>query len=128
MDINTIKNKILELDQHRKIKFIFIFGSVAENKSTPLSDVDIALYYAGSAAERFDFRRKALGSLPDQVDLQIFQDLPLTVQKEVINGRVLYCDDREFMISECIKVVREFSSFEKYYQHYLNPLMDEVSA
>ncbi len=128
MNISKVKAKLLELDGDKKIRFIFLFGSVAEKRSTPLSDVDIAIYYDGSSAERFDFRRTALGHLPDRIDLQIFQDLPLTVQKEVIAGKVLYADDQEFMIAECVRVVREFGSFEKYYHHYIAGLMEGATA
>lgn len=128
MNLTPIKQKILTLDKEKKIRFIFLFGSVAEKRNTPRSDIDIAVYYDGSALERFDFRRKALGFLPDKVDVQILQDLPLTVQQEVIRGKVLYCDDQEFMISQCINIVREFSSFEKYYNIYVDALKEEVVA
>lgn len=128
MNLPALKKKILTLDQEKKIRFIFLFGSVAEKRNTPRSDIDIAIYYNGSALERFNFRKKILGSLPDKVDVQIFQDLPLTVQKEVIQGKVLYCDDQEFMISECINIVREFSSFEKYYNIYVDALKEEAVA
>lgn len=101
---------------------------MAEHKNTPLSDIDLAIYYDGSALERFNFRKRILGFLPDKVDIQIFQDLPLAVQQEVIKGKVLYCDEQEFMISECIKVVREFSSFEKYYNIYVDALKAEAAA
>ena len=128
MNISAIKKMIIALDKKKKIRFIFLFGSVAEQRNTPLSDVDIAIYYDDSAVERFNFRKKVSGFLPDLLDVQIFQDLPLAVQQEVIKGKVVYCDDREFMISTCIRVVREFSSFEKYYRAYLDPLLREVSA
>lgn len=128
MNLTVIKRKILTLDQEKKIRFIFLFGSVAEHKNTPLSDIDIAIYYDGSPTQRFNFRKKMLGSLPDKVDVQIFQDLPLIVQQEVIKGKAIYSDDTEFMISECIKVVREFSSFEKYYNIYIDALKEEAVA
>ncbi|HLC70879.1 MAG TPA: nucleotidyltransferase domain-containing protein [Candidatus Nanoarchaeia archaeon] len=128
MSISKIKQKILNLDQKGHIKFIFLYGSVAEKRNTLLSDIDIAVYYKGSSAERFTFRKKALGNLPDKVDLQIFQDLPLVVQKEVIAGKPIYAPDEEFMISECIKVTREFSAFEKYYTMYIEDLKEEAAA
>ncbi len=126
MNLTALKQKILTLDQEKRIRFIFLFGSVAEHKNTSFSDIDIAIYYDGSALERFDFRRKALGFLPDKVDVQIIQDLPLAVQQEVIQGKVLYSDDQEFMISQCINIVREFSSFEKYYNIYVDALKEEA--
>lgn len=128
MNLTAIKQKILTLDQEKRIRFIFLFGSVAEHTKTPLSDIDIAIYYDDSPTQRFQFRKTVLGSLPDKADVQIFQDLPLAVRKEVLQGKVMYADEQEFMISECIKVVREFSSFEKYYNIYVDALKAEAAA
>ncbi len=128
MNISKIKQKILNLNQKGHIRFIFLYGSVAEKRNTLLSDIDLALYYDESANERFMFRKKALGHLPDKVDVQIFQDLPLAVQKEVITGKPIYAPDKEFMIAECIKVVREFAAFEKYYNYYIEHLHEEAAV
>lgn len=129
-NLKKIKEKLLKLDKqkldnHKKIKFIFLYGSKARARDTPLSDIDIAVYYEGSGKERFQFRMKALGELPNKVDLQIFQDLPLTIKKEVISGKVLYYQDYQFLFDQCIGVIKEFNSFEKYYNEYLNELKKE---
>ena len=119
MDIKRLVKKILEIDKKKKIKYLILFGSVAEKKSSYLSDVDIAVYYDGSKKERFNFRIKVLGSLPDKVDLQIFQDLPLSVQNEVIKGKLQYCNDHQLLVDQSMKVIRSFSFFEKYFNTYL---------
>ncbi len=113
-----IKQKLRQLDTHHRIQFIILFGSVAAGKATPLSDVDIAIYYEGTPEERFRFRMTAAGSLPDNVDIQIFQDLPVAVQKEVIGGEVLYCQDFQLMSNEYLRVIQEFDHFEKYQNEY----------
>lgn len=128
MNLTTIKSKILHLDKEKKVRFIFLYGSVAEQRNTPISDVDIAIYYEGSTQERFSFRQMVLGHFPETIDAQVFQDLPLPVQKEVIQGKVLYQDDEEFLISTCIEVVRHFEAFEKYYEMYLDAVRQEVAV
>lgn len=128
MNLKTIKQKLLKLDKKKAIRFIVLFGSVSTGKSTPLSDVDIAVYYDAPKKERFAFRVKASGELPNKVDVQIFQDLPLTVQKEILSGKPLYYDDFTFMVDQYIGVIKEFSSFEKYYKYTLEGLRSGVEA
>ena len=120
MDIRAIKKKLIQLGR-KKVRFIILFGSVAHKKNTPLSDIDIAVYYDGSAEERFRFRMRASGEL-SKVDLHIFQDLPLAVQKEVLSGKQLYFDDYQFMFDQYMNVIKEFSTFEKYYDEYLTEM------
>ncbi len=128
MDISRIVEKIVKLDTKRKVKFIVLFGSVVRGEQTPLSDVDVAVYYGGTADERFNFRRCCLGSFPDQIDVQIFQDLPLAVRNEVIKGKVVYSRGFQFVFDEFMKVIKEFRSFEKYYTRALEELQQEMGV
>ena len=128
MGIEKIKQKLLDLDKKKRIKFMILFGSYAAGKQTPLSDIDIAVYYDGNKEERFRFRLHALGELPKNIDLQIFQDLPLPVKKEILSGKVLYSEDYQFTFDQFIAVIKEFSSFEKYYLEYLSQLEKELEA
>lgn len=128
MEIKKIKPTLLKLDNKNKIKFIVLFGSVAQGTSNQLSDIDAAVFYQGNAEERFKFRVQAAGELPDKVDVQIFQDLPLMVKKEVLAGKPLYYTDFQFIFDEFMKVIKEYNTFEKYYKEYLSSLREEVKA
>ena len=128
MDLNTIVSKLLKIDASKRIKFIILFGSTSKGTNDSLSDIDIAVYYEGTSRERFRFRAKALGNLPHKVDLHIFQDLPIIVKKEVISGKVLYSPSFELTFDEAMKVIKEFDSFEKYYNEYLHELKMGVEA
>ncbi len=120
-----VKQTLLQLDQKKRIKFIILFGSMATGKNNPLSDVDIAVYYEGNKEERFRFRITALGNLPDRVDLHVFQDLPLTVQKEVIAGKILYYRDYQFLFDQALRVIKEYEFFERYLNEYYAALEGE---
>ena len=124
--IEHVLESLTKLDIKKRIKFIILFGSTARGKNNILSDVDIAVYYNGSDNERFKFRITALGNLPDNIDLQIFQDLPLTVQKEVLAGTVLYYDNYNFMFDTLMNVMKEFNGFEKYYEEYFQILEERI--
>ncbi len=126
MNPKKIKEIILKLDKKKAVKFMILFGSTAKKMNNPLSDIDIAVFYDGDTNERFKFRIKASGNLPDKVDLQIFQDLPTVVQNEILTGKLIYYDNFQFMFDEYMKVIREFNYFEKYYNEYLNELRKDV--
>ncbi len=126
MDIEEIKQRILDLDKKKKVKFIILFGSYAAGKQTPLSDIDIAVYYDAPQRERFEFLISA--DLPDYVDLKTFQDLPILIQKEIISGKVIYYRDYDFTFNEFMKVIKEFSTFEKYYNEYYQEALRRLEA
>ena len=97
---------------------------MTENTNTLLSDVDIAVYYTGTAKDKFNFLLQC--DLPNNVDIHLFQDLPLPVQNEVIQGKLLYSQSFDFTFNEFMRVVKEFDSFKKYYFIYINNLKEEV--
>lgn len=95
------------------VKFIILYGSRSTNKQTPLSDTDIAVYYDASKEQRFRFRMKILGRVDDTYDIQIFQDLPLYIRKDVIKGKLLYTSDKRFIHEISRETYREFDDFKK---------------
>lgn len=96
-----------------KIKFVILYGSVVEGKQTPLSDVDIAVYYEGNKEERFKFRMEVLGSVNDKFDIQTFQDLPLYIRNEIIShGKILYQKSYSEIFDVFIKTIKSFGDFK----------------
>jgi len=126
MDLKKIVSILKKADTKKKIKFIILFGSVSRNEQTPLSDIDIAVYYDASAEERFKFQIQAGGQLPNKVDFHIFQDLPLALQNEVITGTTLYCSNFQFMFDKVMSVIHDYSSFEKYLNEYYHSLEVQI--
>lgn len=125
MNIENIKDRLLKLDTQKKIQFIVFFGSRAEGRENRFSDTDIAVYYKGTARERFKFRIKALGEFPEKIDAQIFQDLPLPVQKEVLKGKVIFYRNFQFTFDAFMKVIKEFDRFERQLNIYYDTLRGE---
>ena len=99
--------------------FTQIDGSYAQRVPGRLSDIDLAIHYGGTPEERFRFRMAAAGLLGDRFDVQIFQDLPLYIQNEVVTkGKVLYRRSYKQMFSEYLRCIREYGSFRKYPDYY----------
>lgn len=90
--IESAKEAILETKFFPRIKKIILFGSVAENKSTLLSDIDLAVEFTSLAeGEATLFRREVLGQLNDGFDVQVYNQLPAKVKKEIDEkGKVIY--------------------------------------
>src|SRR3989344_3465662 len=71
----------------KRIKFVFVFGSVLTPRFNKLSDIDVCIYYDSDKKKRFNFLLNIKASSPD-LDIHIFQDLPLFVRKEVLKGKL----------------------------------------
>lgn len=85
-----------------------------------MSDIDLAIGYAGSPDARFQFRLKVLGELSNLFDIQIFQDLPLYVKKEVLKGKVLYTRDKKELYDIAIHTIQDFAFFEPHFLDYIH--------
>ena len=115
--------RIRKLDEKGKVQFITLYGSLVESREGKLSDIDIAIYYDADARERFSFRVRAQGRLGDKFDIQIFQDLPTYVKKEVVSGgKVLFYKDYDFLFNVYLGTLREYADFEKYLNTYYSYL------
>lgn len=125
MNIKPIISRLLKLDTKQRIKFILHFGSSATGKSTPLSDIDLAVYYDDTKEESFRFRVKA-NALSDKLDIHIFQDVPLTVQKEMLQGTPVFVRDHSLLYSESFRIIKEFGIFEKYYNQCIEAVYDSA--
>lgn len=112
-------NVLRSMPQFSRVKFAMLFGSQAEGKATPLSDIDIAVYYEGDKRERFAFRLRLMSKLPEHFDIRIYQDLPLYIQKSVLRGKVLYAQDEAFVYDVAYDTIRRYEDFEKGYYEYL---------
>ena len=111
-DVYSVVNQIKKIGKE-KIKFIILYGSVVECNQTPLSDIDLAVYYEGSKEERFKFRMEILGNVNDKFDIQTFQDLPLYIRKEIIShGEILYQKNYSEIFDIFIKTIKSFGEFK----------------
>lgn len=90
--IEKAKEIILETKFFPRIKRIIFYGSVAENKPTLLSDIDLAVEFTSLAeGEATLFRREVLGELSDKFDIQVYNQLPVKIKKEIDKkGKVVY--------------------------------------
>ncbi len=106
-----------------KVRFVVLYGSAAKGKLTKLSDLDLAVFFNGDKSERFEFRKKILGRVSNEFDIQIFQDLPLYVQKDILStGKVMYSVDYIETFEIFMKTIRGFEDFKPRLEVYYSGL------
>jgi len=101
------------------IAFAYLFGSLAQNKATLLSDVDIAVYLI--EGKLTDKRLEILGDLidilkTDNIDLVILNTAPPTLRMKIIQTKKILADNspyiRHVFESATMRTYFDFSKME----------------
>ncbi len=99
----------------RKVKFAYLFGSMANNSTGPLSDLDIAVYLDGrrncftTRLHLMEALAKELAS--ERFDLVVLNQAPVVLQFEVIkHGKVLK-ENKPRRITFETQVLREYLDY-----------------
>lgn len=112
--------RIRAIDGFDRVRFIFLYGSVAAGQARIDSDIDLCLWYDGDTTEAERFRFACIKELSDSgFDLQIFSHLPLYIRIEVIRGRLLYAQDMRFVYDVAYRTNREFDDFKHRFYDYI---------
>ncbi len=99
---------------NNKVVFIMNYGSYVNNAFHNGSDIDLCIYYDDNQIERQKFRLNILSRLNDIFDIQIFQDLPLYIRKDVLRGKLLYKKGKS--IYEIARsTIEEYNDFKRGY-------------
>ncbi|WOF16949.1 nucleotidyltransferase domain-containing protein [Methanoplanus sp. FWC-SCC4] len=97
-----------------------LYGSLARNEMTKNSDIDICISYRGTEKNAGMFRFRVICELSNEkYDIQIFEQLPLYVQIEVLKGKLLYARDESVVYETAEKTIQESEDFKKYYSDYI---------
>lgn len=88
------------LKSREDIQFAYLFGSFARGSTSPLSDLDIAVYLSG--ADLSNKRMEILGDLigifkTDEIDLVILNTAPLTLRMKILLSKRLLADNSPFI-------------------------------
>ena len=84
-------------------------------------DICVVLDKKYSNLEMSRKRVKYLSLLSNKYDLHIFQQLPIYIKIRVLkDGKVLFCRNEDRLYEIAIFTMKEFGSFEKIYNMYLD--------
>lgn len=112
-----IKQKIFEAVEsagidREKVVFIYLFGSYVEDPETA-GDIDVAVSLDVENTEKAEYRLK--GRVSNEIDLSVFENLPLQVKKEVFKGELLYARDKS-VYDTAYQTLKDYEQFKPLYE------------
>lgn len=124
---SEIKKRITEiLEQLRetrifsKIEFIILYGSSLSSYHLEDSDIDICFFINEERKKLSEIRLGLLKKFNGNIDIQIFQLLPLYVQIEVLKGEILYKKNEDRLYEIANETLDEYEEFYPFYSDYIN--------
>jgi hypothetical protein len=119
--IETILKKLeTRMEKDQDILAVILYGSYARGEEARDVDLCLVLYpdkLKNSLDKRIDY------SYHEQVDVQVFQDLPLYIRPRVIKeGIVRQVKDEDLLYDIAIETAREFELYRPKYELYLGSI------
>ena len=126
-----IKNKLaLFFADKQYIAFSYLFGSMAKNAITPLSDIDIAVFVdvEKASADLFDLKLKELTALyrllgTENIDLVFLNDAPLALNSRIVKQGILVFErDEQLRVKFEENIIRDYLD-KKYFVSTRNKII-----
>jgi predicted nucleotidyltransferase len=110
--------RILSADP--EIAALYLFGSAAEGKLAPLSDIDLAFLLSPSLdkRQRFNKHLDLIGLVTDSLgteecDIVVLNDAPSRFGHTILRGgRLLFCNNRSALVDFCDRTVMRHLDFQ----------------
>ena len=103
---------------------VLLFGSRARDEAGPSSDTDVALVLAPELPREAASRKRLEYLSESELDLSVFQQLPLHVRSRVLKeGQVLFVRDEDALYALAARTARAYEAFRHIQRLYL----DEVA-
>jgi hypothetical protein len=101
---------------------LILFGSRARGEASSRSDFDLCVVLAPGVPAGLQPARTRLEYLAViDVDLVVFQDLPLPLKSRILReGQVLFARDEDALYALALRTVRDFELFRPIYRAYLD--------
>jgi predicted nucleotidyltransferase len=103
---------------------VMLFGSYARNEE--YSDIDVCIVLKPAKLESLFLSKKRLEYLAafPNLDIQIFQQLPLYVKMRVLrDGKTIFCRNEDLLYDLSFSTVRQFEYFKPRYLSYLEGVL-----
>lgn len=99
---------------------VILFGSAARGDLAAASDIDICLVFGLGETDRPALSRKRLEYAALDLDVQVFQLLPVYIRRRVLReGSVLFCRDEDALYDLAFRTAQAFEDFRHIYYGYL---------
>ena len=121
----TMRNRLREIvrkaEDDMDVLAVIAFGSHARGDAGPGSDVDVCLVLLPREYEPIQLSHKKMEYLKTfDLDIQIFQQLPLYIRTRVLKeGEVLFCRNEDELYELAFRTAQQFEDFRPIYHAYL---------
>lgn len=103
---------------------VMLFGSYARNEK--FSDIDVCVVLKQGKFDRLFLSKKRLEYLTafPNMDIQIFQQLPLYIKMRVLKeGKTIFCRNEDLLYDLSFSTIRQFEYFKPRYLSYLEGVL-----
>ena len=99
-----------------RVNGMMIYGSFLH--SSNYRDIDIALFVTPqfSDTQSYNLRLEYLKEVPEYIDLHIFNMLPVAIQHEILQGKVIFAKEETYDLAYLS--IQEYEDFVKYRNQY----------
>ncbi len=123
------------LKKEDQIKLAYLFGSVAQNKTGKLSDVDLAIYLDDSLnkKEKLDLKLKFISEIENiiknnRLDMVIMNDAPIALNFEIIKANYpLLIRDEDLKVSLEQYIMSRYLDRQYYDQRWAKNLLNKLT-
>ena len=128
---NLEKNKeclIQYLEKHPEIEVAYIFGSVAQGKITPLSDIDIAILIDNAQidenAYRYGYKAEILSDFikllkTNAIDLVILNEVNTLLRHRVLySGKILHSKNEKKRIAFQTTTISKYNDYKQLMRYH----------
>lgn len=130
--IDEIKNILREYFQkHPEIEISYIFGSVAQGRTSALSDIDIAIItdsqQISEKTYRYGYKAEILADLikllkTNNMDLVILNEANTLIKHQVLYfGRLIYSKNERKRIEFQTDTINKYNDFKQFIKPHLAP-------
>ena len=103
-----------------EIQFIILYGSVAQGYARVNSDIDLAISITGTLEHLTEIRKELILKTPyGELDIRLFEHLPIYIQKDVIKGLILYCIDIVGLHDVAYETIKKYQAYKPYLDDYI---------
>lgn len=100
-NLEKIKNILIKIfDDDKNVEFAYIFGSMVNGRTHPLSDIDIAVYLNDDSLKSImRLNARIIDKLGENIDLLVLNRAPYSLRYIVIsNGILIFSRNEELRI------------------------------
>ena len=118
----SIDSVITKAKSDKDVLAVLLFGSRVKNEVRENSDTDLCLVLCPGKYENLVLSKKRLEytkGYERNLDLQVYQQLPLYVRKRILeNHKILFCKKENELYEIAFSTLAEFGHMQRFYEEY----------